>query len=91
MYYEKRFDCHVHSDCSPRGFDSVIGLCEQAVHRGLMGFAVTDCCDCDRLEEMRFAGRVTESVYCVHKARAVFGGDLIISTGTLSSTSAAPR
>lgn len=81
VYYEKRFDCHVHSDCSPRGFDSVIGLCEQAVHRGLMGFAVTDCCDCDRLEEMRFAGRVTESVYCVHKARAVFGGDLIISSG----------
>ena len=81
MYYEKRFDGHVHSDCSPRGFDSVIGLCEQAVHRGLMGFAVTDCCDCDRLDEMRFAGRIIESVYCVHKARAVFGKDLIISSG----------
>ena len=81
MYHDKRFDCHVHSDCSPRGFDSVMGLCEQAIHRGLMGFAVTDCCDCDRLDEMRFAGRITESVYCIHKARAVFGDDLIISCG----------
>ncbi len=81
MYYEKRFDCHVHSDCSPRGVDSVMELCEQAIHRGLIGFAVTDCCDCDRLDEMRFAGRITESVYCVHKARAVFGNSLIISCG----------
>lgn len=81
MYFDKRFDCHVHSDCSPRGFDSVMGLCEQAIHRNLMGFAVTDCCDCDRLDEMRFAGRVIESAYCVRKARAVFGDELIISSG----------
>ena len=81
MYYQKRFDGHVHSDCSPRGVDSVMSLCEQAVHRGLFGFAVTDCCDCDRFDEMQFAERVRESAYCVYKARSVFEDSLIISNG----------
>lgn len=81
MYYQTRFDSHVHSECSPRGTDSVMGLCEQAIHRGLMGFSVTDCCDCDRFDEMQFAERVRESVYCIYKARSVFGGSLIISDG----------
>lgn len=81
MYYHKRFDGHVHSDCSPRGVDSVIGLCEQALHRGLFGFAVTDCCDCDRFDEMQFSERVRESVYCVYKARSVFEDSLVISNG----------
>ncbi len=81
MYYQKRFDGHVHSDCSPRGVDSVMSLCEQAVHRGLIGFAVTDCCDCDRFDEMQFAERVRESIYCVYKARSVFSDQLTISNG----------
>lgn len=81
MYHQKRFDGHVHSDCSPRGVDSVMSLCEQAVHRGLFGFAVTDCCDCDRFDEMQFAERVRESIYCVYKARSVFEDSLIISNG----------
>lgn len=81
MYQQKRFDGHVHSDCSPRGTDSVISLCEQAVHRGLFGFAVTDCCDCDRFDEMQFAERVHESIYCVYKARSVFKDSLVISNG----------
>ena len=81
MYYQKRFDGHVHSDCSPRGSDSVMSLCEQALHRGLIGFAITDCCDCDRFEEMQFAERIRESIYCVYKARSVFEDSLIISNG----------
>ena len=81
MYYQKRFDGHVHSDCSPRGTDSIMTLCEQAVHRGLFGFAVTDCCDCDRFDEMQFSERVRESVYCVYKARSVFSDSLVISNG----------
>ncbi len=81
MYYQTKFDCHVHSDCSPRGVDSVMKLCEQAVHRGLYGIAITDCCDCDRFEEMHFAERLRESIFCVYKARAVFGDSLIISDG----------
>ena len=81
MYYQKKFDCHVHSDCSPRGNDSVMSLCEQAINRNLFGFAVTDCCDCDRFDEMRFAERVRESIYCVYKARSVFSDHLIISNG----------
>ena len=55
MYYQKKFDCHVHSDCSPQGVHSMMSLCEQAVNRGLFGFAVTDCCDCDRFDEMQFS------------------------------------
>ena len=81
MYYQKRFDGHVHSDCSPMGVHSMMSLCEQAVNRGLMGFAVTDCCDCDRFDEMQFAERVRESVYCVYKARSVFGDSLLLSNG----------
>ena len=81
MYYQKRFDGHVHSDCSPQGVHSMMSLCEQAVNRGLMGFAVTDCCDCDRSDEMQFSERIRESVYCVYKARSVFEDSLIISNG----------
>ena len=81
MYYQKRFDGHVHSDCSPRGVHSMMSLCEQAVNRGLMGFAVTDCCDCDRFDEMQFSERIRESAYCVYKARSVFENSLIISNG----------
>lgn len=81
MYYYKRFDCHVHSDCSPKGEDSVIGLCERAIQRGLFGFAVTDCCDCDRFDEMQFGYRVRESVYSVYKARSVFEDSLTIISG----------
>ena len=81
MYYQKRFDGHVHSDCSPRGVDSVMSLCEQAVHRNLYGFSVTDCCDCDRFDEMQFSERIHESTYCVYKARSVFEDSLIISNG----------
>ena len=81
MYYQKRFDGHVHSDCSPRGVHSMMSLCEQAINRGLMGIAITDCCDCDRFDEMQFAERVRESVYCVYKARSVFEDSLVISNG----------
>lgn len=81
MYYQKRFDGHVHSDCSPRGTDSIMSLCEQAIHRGLFGFAVTDCCDCDRYDEMQFSERIHESVYCVYKARSVFEDSLVILNG----------
>ena len=81
MYYQTKFDCHVHSDCSPRGVDSVMKLCEQAIHRGLCGIAVTDCCDCDRFDEMQSIERLRESVYCIYKARAVFSESLIISDG----------
>lgn len=81
MYYQKRFDGHVHSDCSPRGMDSMMSLCEQAINRGLFGFAVTDCCDCDRFDALQFSERVHESVYCVYKARSVFQDSLIISNG----------
>ncbi len=81
MYYHNRFDGHVHSDCSPRGTDSVMSLCEQSIHRRLMGFAVTDCCDCDRFDEMQFADRIRESVYSVYKARSVFEDSLKILNG----------
>lgn len=81
MVYAKKYDCHVHSDCSPLGMDSVMSLCEQALLRGLCGFAVTDCCDCDHLEKMQFTERVLESVYCVYKARGVYSDQLIISSG----------
>ncbi len=81
MYYHKRFDGHVHSDCSPRGADSVISLCERAIQRDLFGFAITDCCDCDRFDEMQFGERVRESVYSVYKARSVFEKSLVIING----------
>lgn len=81
MFHFKKFDGHVHSDCSPRGVHSIMSLCEQATNRGLFGFAVTDCCDCDRFDEMQFSERIRESVYCVYKARSVFENSLVISNG----------
>lgn len=81
MYCKTKFDCHVHSDCSPRGTDSMMLLCETAVSRGLAGFAVTDCCDCDRFDEMSFSKRLRESDYCYYKAKDVFKGQLKLVNG----------
>ncbi len=81
MYQQKKYDCHVHSDCSPKGEDSVMSLCEQAINRGLYGFAITDCCDCDRFDEQHFGLRIKESVYCSYKARSVFSDSLVITNG----------
>jgi len=81
MYYQNRFDSHVHSDCSPDGRDSVICLAEQAVRRDFSGIAVTDCCDINSFYEMQYPRRIRESIYSVYKARAAFENKLIISSG----------
>lgn len=81
MYYHNKFDCHVHSDCSPNGNDSIMLLSEYAIQRNLCGFAVTNTCDCDRYEQMQYSKRLYESVYSVYKARDVFKDSLEILNG----------
>lgn len=81
MYYSNKFDCHVHSDCSPNGTDSIMLLSEYAIQRNLSGFAVTNTCDCDRYVEMQYSKRLFESVYSVYKARDVFKDSLEILNG----------
>ncbi len=81
MYYQNRFDSHVHSDCSPGGHDTVICLAEKAVRRDLTGIAITDCCDVNLYREMQVGQRIKESVYSVYKARAAFENKLIIASG----------
>lgn len=51
------FDSHVHSDNSPDGCHSVTYLCEKALEKGVMGFAVTDHFECDVAAEEQYETR----------------------------------
>lgn len=75
------FDSHTHSDNSPDGEHSVTFLCEKAVENGLMGFAVTDHCECDKYERDSYEQRMLHSAFEVKKAWLTFAGQLALSLG----------
>lgn len=74
------FDSHTHSDNSPDGNHSVSYLCEKAIEKGIMGFAVTDHFECDLVEEGQ-ATRLRQSAFETELARATFGSSVRIAKG----------
>lgn len=75
------FDSHTHSDNSPDGEHSVTFLCEKAIRRGLMGFAITDHCDIDLYREDSYQLRIIQSVFDVRKAQHYFGDSIVLTAG----------
>lgn len=81
MSFINLYDSHVHSDNSPDGRSSVTFLCENAVAKGLRGISITDHCEVDFIDEGRYKTTIKQSTFESLKAKAVFRGNLIVSTG----------
>lgn len=72
---------HTHSDNSPDGGDTVIGMCESAVAGGLGYLAVTDHCEINKFYEDHYDVGVRQSYFEMKKARSVFWGELVLLYG----------
>ena len=75
------FDSHVHSDNSPDGCHSVTYLCEKALEKGVMGFAVTDHFECDVAAEEQYETRLRQSIFEIGVAQATFGRSVRLTRG----------
>ncbi len=76
-----RVDSNTHSDSSSRGCHSVTFLCEQAVLKGLVGIAITDSCEIDRLQSSQYDLRIIQSHFEAAKAKVVFQQQLSVTSG----------
>ena len=76
-----RVDSNTHSDSSSRGCHSVTFLCEQAVLKGLVGIAITDSCEIDRLQSNQYDLRIIQSHFETAKAKVVFQQQLSVTSG----------
>lgn len=81
MAYRNLVDLHIHSDNSKDAEHSVTLICEKAIERGLRAIAITDHCECLQYDEMNYAVTCRQSAFETRKARAVFNGQLVISSG----------
>ncbi len=81
MGYRNLVDCHIHSDNSNDAHHSVTLICEKAVTKGLRAISITDHCECLKYAEKQYATTCRQSNFEVLKARAVFEGQLAISSG----------
>ena len=81
MGYRNLVDSHIHSDNSNDAHHSVTLICEKAVDRGLRAISITDHCECLKYAEKQYGTTCRQSNFEVLKARAVFEGQLVISSG----------
>lgn len=79
--YINLFDSHIHSDDSPDGNDMVTSLCSAAISMGISGISITDHCEMDQFEELKFGKRIAHSCFATHKAQDVFERQLIVTSG----------
>ncbi len=81
MSFINLYDSHTHSDNSPDGRQSVTYMCEHGVALGLRGIAITDHCEVDNYEGGRYHISIRQSNFECLKAKSVFRGSLIVSSG----------
>ena len=68
--------CHSHDATAP-----LPALCEKALREGLLGFAVTDHCDCECSSEPRAFTSLMDSFEDCEKAKARYGDRLVVAAG----------
>jgi len=82
MSYNKLLDMHTHTDNSPDGKDAIMYMCEYAQKNGLRAIAFTDHCEVDDYKQNKDASkRIRQSCFESIKARKIYTGRLIISSG----------
>ena len=75
------FDSHTHSDTSWDARHSITFLCETAVKKGILGFAITDHVEINEFYSRNIEKRIRQGHFEMLKARAAFGQSLILSYG----------
>lgn len=79
--YLNIFDSHTHSDTSWDAEHSLTFLCETAVKKGILGFAITDHCEINEYVTRDIETRIRQGYFEMLKARAAFGKSLMLSYG----------
>ena len=79
--YLNIFDSHTHSDTSWDAEHSITFLCETAVKKGILGFAITDHCEINEYVTRDIETRIRQGYFEMLKARAAFGKSLMLSYG----------
>ena len=80
MKYRYISDCHVHSEASFDGSDSVVMLCENAVRMGLHAITITDHFECSGQEDCT-PDDIRKSLLETQKAAILFGDKLQVYRG----------
>lgn len=78
--YQNLFDSHTHSDNSHDGHNPISMMCEAATNKGLLGFCITDHCECDSNAQnpmQRFKG----VQFDIMKNQAAFRDQITIGFG----------
>ena len=75
------FNIHTHTEHSHDALAKLTDLCEKAIQDNLLGFAVTDHCDCECSAEPRAYTSLLESYDDVLSVRERYGGRLLIAAG----------
>lgn len=79
--YLNIFDSHTHSDTSWDAEHSITFLCETAVKKGILGFAITDHCEINEYQSRDIGARIQQGHFEMLKARAAFGKSLMLCYG----------
>ncbi len=75
------FDSHVHTESSEDAEHSITYIAENAVDKGLMGFAVTDHCDIEQYKKQQFYKKIKQSVFHALMSKEIFADRLKIEVG----------
>ena len=78
--YQNLFDSHTHSDNSHDGHAPISLMCESAQAKGLMGFAITDHCECDD-PKLNMINRFAAVQFEILKAQAAFRDQMTVLCG----------
>ena len=75
------YNIHTHTIHSHDGKAELDDLCEEALRKHLMGFAVTDHCDCEYADDPLTFTRLADSFADTERAKAKYGDRLILAAG----------
>lgn len=81
VIYVNIFNCHTHTMYSHDGNGTVDELCRSALGNKLMGFAVTDHCDCEYADNEEMRRNLELSFTETEKYKNIYKDKLIISRG----------
>lgn len=81
MKYRYLSDCHVHSDASFDGHDSVVMLCENAVRMGLHALTITDHFECNEYQNEEDLNCIRKSLLDTQRAAIMFEDRLRVYHG----------
>ncbi len=75
------FNIHTHTEYSHDGHATVAEMCEEGLKTDLLGFAVTDHCDCERAADTRMFSCLMASYNDAAAAKEQYGNRLTVATG----------